>query len=169
MRGIPLLVVLLAACSHAGKPPAGVVEAKAAAAKPGAPRWAVLAQPARWVLHGPSDSGEPVPDLVIETYDIRTVGGAQVARLRWSEDGQPYPSAPVTQIAVTAAGAFFLDAGADDAAVTAALAGKPSITDPLQPMPASTSADGRYLEVRQEDVVCIGEGPPPDAGDCEDV
>jgi hypothetical protein len=148
----------------------------AKAGSPAAPAkgfWKILVTPkAKWVL---ADLEEDQDDSVtVETYDVRKVGNADVARLRWtnghddiSERGG-YPS----QVAVTEAGLYLLQASEDDAAVAEALKKKPSRSDPPKPYKGTKLNGGRYLQIEQKagkPVVCMGEGPMPGDGDCEDV
>src|SRR4051794_34758076 len=46
--------------------------------------WAPLvAKDARWVLRNTINPQSGPTEVIVETYDVRTVGDAQVARLRW--------------------------------------------------------------------------------------
>jgi hypothetical protein len=135
--------------------------------------WNVLVKPgAKWTLRGNMD---PPSRLVIETYDVRKVGSADVARLRWTmiapdgkrtdagdtETGRP------TQIAVTSAGLYLMWATMDDAKVTAFLAQKPSRSDPPKPYKGTAKNAGRYLEVEDDGSVCLGQGAVHGDG-CDD-
>lgn len=77
--------------------------------------WRSLVQPnARWVLQSTSGTGR----LRIEVYDVRTVGAAAVARLRWlrAEPGKPEEEAggggppwhSIQHVAITTRGLFIL-------------------------------------------------------------
>lgn len=166
MRTLPLALLALASIASADSP------------KPSAPGkgfWKVLVQPhAKWILD------EDMPDqhstLVIETYDVRKVAGADVARLRWTlidEKGERTDvgdsgQGRYTQLAVTPAGLYILWDKQDDAKVAAMLKGKPSRSDPPKPYAGTKKNHGRYLNI-QDGRVCIGEGPEPGAGDCPDT
>jgi hypothetical protein len=143
---------------------------------PGKGFWKVLIQPnAKWVLH--ETIGDSPRTITIETYDVRKVAGADVARLRWtltSADGKDKQDVGsneegrYTQLAVTPAGLYILWAAQDDAKVAAALKGKPSRSDPPKAYKGTKLNRGRYLDVNDDGTVCVGEGPMPDAGPCED-
>jgi len=62
---------------------------------------------------------------------------------------------PLTQVAVTDAGAYLFSASADDAKIRAALKGKPSRSDPPKAYKASNLNEGRYLTV-DDGLVCMG-------------
>jgi hypothetical protein len=143
----------------------------------------VLVQPnKRWVLH---DTFEKDRDrvIVVETYDVHQVGGATVGRLRWTakeneraKEGDPIGSQDgpcYTRLAVNDRGLYILRDDMDDAAVAAAVQGRPSRSDPPRPYKGTKKNGGRYLAVHaQKDgssVICVGDGPLPDAGECEDV
>lgn len=111
--------------------------------KPGKDFWKILVAPkAKWVLHDPNagnDAARKTATVTVETYDVRTIGKAQVARLRWTHKdsagestfggGQLQP----TQVAVTPDGLYLLDEAMDDAAVTTALKKKPARSSPPKP------------------------------------
>ncbi len=138
--------------------------------------WKILVKPkAKWVLH--DTVLDKKATLTIETYDVRKIGTADVARLRWtavSGDGTTKSDAALggsmtpTQVAVTDKGVYLLTADLDDAGVTKALAGKPSRSDPPKAYKGTKTNKGRYLSV-SGDEVCMGEEPLPDAGECEDM
>lgn len=163
------IVAMLLGVAHADAPK-----------KPGKGFWRVLAQPnQKWELveWNPPDSAKPdhAPNkLTITTYDVRKLDGADVARLKWSLNGsddnalQFTNAGPLTQIAVTDAGAYLFYASADDAKIRAALKGKPSRSDPPKPYRATKLNEGRYLTV-QDGLVCMGYEPLPDAPECEEV
>ena len=144
--------------------------------------WKILVQPnAKWTLYmlgdtGPASGSEFHPEpITIETYDVRKVGAADVARLRWRQGADSTDSplsgthAPrLDQFAVTADGLYILTADMDDAAITKALTGKPSRSDPPKPYKGSKLNEGRYLELR-DGLVCIGQGPDPGEPACEDT
>ena len=145
-------------------------------APPGKGFWKVMVKPnAKWVLHdtiGENKKGT----ITVETYDVRTIDGADVARLRWTyswgtKDTQDIGStemAKPTQVAVTAKGLYLLVAAMDDAAVSKALKGKPSRSDPPKAYAGTKLNKGRYLTT-DDGLVCLGVGPTPDAGDCPDT
>ncbi len=140
--------------------------------------WRVLVTPgAKWVLHNTFvDEGAARPTLTVETTDVRKVGNADVARLRWTHahaDGsEPYSGGVPGQVAVTPAGVWFLDGDLDDKGIAAELAKPPSQPDPPVTIDEQSREDGVYVHTwarGPEPIVCVGEGPAPDAGDCEDV
>ena len=136
--------------------------------KPGKGFWKVLVQKgSKWVLH--ETAGDKPAKLTIETYDVRKVGNADVARLRWTVDGkQIEPTAPFSQVAVTDAGLYLLWAAQDDAKVADELKKKPSRSDPPKAYAGTKLNEGRYLKIR-DGLVCMGQGPEPDAGECPDT
>jgi hypothetical protein len=140
--------------------------------------WRILVKPnARWVLHNTFQKGKSKDTVVVETYDVRKVGAADVARLRWTfhegkekRDIGNSDSGKYTQVAVTDAGLYILSADMDDAKIAEALKRKPSRSDPPKPYKGTKQNSGRYLNVDNGDkgpVVCMGFEPPPDAGECE--
>ena len=118
--------------------------------------WKVLAQPnSRWELKEtrPDDGRKPTT-VRIETYDFREVGGAGVARLRWTymsngsaKDIGDSDSGRYTQVAVTAAGIYLLSAEMDDAAVAKVLKRKPSRSDPPRAYAGTSQNQGRFLTI----------------------
>jgi len=146
-----------------------------AAADPAHPAkgfWRALVQPnARWVLHDRQQPGSRTT-LAIETYDVRKVGGAEVARLRWTLDdgsrrrdvGTTAAGGTLRQVAVTAAGLYVLAADLDGTRLAAALRGAPTHADPPAPFDATAETRNRYLHVADSGVACLGEAPPSDAG-----
>lgn len=151
--------------------------------KPGRGFWRVLVKPgAKWMLRDTiaEQSHETPRTLTVETYDVRKIGKADVARVRWTLStvggGDPDPEAlrdtqagAITQFAVTDEGLYTLWAGMDDAKVAEALKGKPSRSDPPKPYEATKLNEGRYLTVADDGTVCMGQGPKPGAGPCEDT
>jgi len=141
----------------------------------------VLVKPgAKWVLRDTIAERlhEPPRILTVETYDVRKIGKADVARVRWTlvGGGDPDPDAlrdtqagAITQFAVTDEGLYTLWAGMDDAQVDTALKGKPSRSDPPKPYKATKLNEGRYLTIDDDGIVCMGQGPEPGAGPCEDT
>jgi len=138
--------------------------------------WRILVKPkARWVLRSAMET-KTKAKVVVETYDVRKVGVADVARLRWtafSDDGTKTDwgssdAGRYTQVAVTDAGLYILSADMDDAAVALALKKKPSRSDPPKAYKGSKQNQGRYLHT-DGDEVCVGYEPLPGAGDCPDT
>jgi len=135
--------------------------------------WKILVKPkAKWTLS--ETIGEKNGVITVETYDVRKVGTADVARIRWTlksgsrtediggQDGR------YTQVAVTDAGLYIMEAAMDDKAVAKVLAGKPSRSDPPKEYSGTIQNHGRYLMIANG-LVCIGQGPRPDAGECPDT
>jgi hypothetical protein len=125
---------------------------------------------ARWELTSPIGEGT----VVAETYDVRPLAGAEVARLRWTFTGKDGKKQDVgdsaagryTQLAVTPAGLYLLDADQDDAAVTTALAKKPARSDPPKPYGPTEQNQGRFLDLIRTSwgpVACLGVGPVHDS------
>jgi hypothetical protein len=160
-----LVIVAVALSAHADE------------TRPGKGFWKILVKPkARWVLHDtiPEDTARKPGSITVETYDVRKVGGADVARLRWTHSsgtqnneigGGPFMP---TQVAVTSAGVYLLSDDMDDAKISAALKNKPSRSDPPKPYSGTKRNRGRYLRVDRGNV-CMGEAGLPDDGPCADV
>jgi hypothetical protein len=137
--------------------------------------WKILVKPrAKWVLHE-TIGEEPRATITVETYDVRKVAGADVARLRWTlrsgnetTDVGDSTSGRYTELAVTPAGLYILSADMDDAKVAATLKKKPSRSDPPKPYRGTKQNQGRFLSI-YDGQVCLGEEPLPDAGDCPDT
>lgn len=176
MRVLKVVVATLLVAGILGGTPSD-----AGGRKPGKGFWKILVKPkAKWILKNQISEQlhKFVDTIVVETYDVRKVGTADVARLRWThrmEDNQVNAEAlsvthagNLTQVAVTAAGIYLLTADMDDAQVEAALKNKPSRSAPPKPYKGTRLNEGRYLTV-SDDVVCMGQGPLPDAPDCEDT
>jgi len=152
----------------------GSVEAKGK--RPAKGFWKILVKPnAKWVLvEDTSDAKERGRHVITaETYDVHKVGNADVARIRWTStyDGKKVDDLGnlITHVAVTKKGLYFLDDKDDDAKISKILkAKKPSRTDPPKPYKGTKRNKGRYQDVRNGQV-CIGQGPMPDAGPCDDV
>jgi hypothetical protein len=98
--------------------------------KPAKGFWKILVRPgAKWVLNNRIDEQmgrQSGSSITVETYDVRKVGDADVARLRWSmgddtEALKATHAGPITQVAVTSAGLYLLWASMDDKAVAEAL------------------------------------------------
>jgi hypothetical protein len=167
MRSLALVASLLAsqaAWAERAMPPRGFFRALVVAG-------------ARWTLIAPGQRG---PQTVIaETYDVRKVGRADVARLRWSfiteggvRDDEWVGESLPRQVAVTAAGVYLLGEGEDDASVLRRLKRPPTYRDPPRIVGAMTTRDGEYAVVRPSSegpVFCFGEGPPRNPPPCEDV
>lgn len=120
--------------------------------------------------------------VIIETYEKPKIGGADVARLRWThvwDKGKKKrgkcdmcAGGQFTQVAVTPEGLYMLDASMTDAEVESALKGKPSRSEPPRPYTATKQNEGRYL--RREDragesQVCMGWEALPGAPACDDT
>ena len=158
-----------------------VAGAKAPAKKETAPAglWKPLvAAGARWTLVQMVEKAQKPGHVVVETYDVRKVAGADVARLRYTVTapggkGEALPDGPPAQLAVSDKGAWVFERGADDAAIARALAKKkPDYLDPPALVKGGTRKDGKYtnlIHVKKGDKVCIGDGPAKGAGECEDV
>jgi hypothetical protein len=147
------------------------------AAPPASNPWSPLVQKgARWTLiETTAEAGVPPRKIIVETRDVRIVGDATVARLRWtlvtgaekSNIGDSN-SGRYTQLAVTPAGIYLLDADQDDAAVLAALKRKPSRSNPPKEYKGTKQNEGRFLR-KDGASICMGVEPLPDAGDCPDT
>jgi hypothetical protein len=166
MRALAVVVVL------------GVIAGGAVRAEKKAPAkgfWNVLVKAgSKWVLH--ETIGDKSSTITVETYDVRQVAGADVARLRWTlgsgrdkRDVGDSAAGRFTQLAVTPRGLYLMDADMDDAKVTAALAKPPSRSDPPKAYKGTKQNHGRYLFIDDENTVCMGEGPEPGDGDCPDT
>jgi hypothetical protein len=149
--------------------------------KPPTPKgfWKVLVKPgAKWVLRDTIAAEEEKKNIItitVETYDVRKVGSADVARLRWTLRGNKEKrdvgdsdSGKYTQVAVTDGGLYILSADMDDAQIVEALKKKPSRSDPPKSYDGTKKNEGRYLTF-DGDAACMGQGPLPDAGDCPDT
>ncbi len=130
---------------------------------PGKGFWKVLVQPnAKWTLRENSD---PPSTLVIETYDVRKVGAADAARLRWTlikpdgtkEDVSSTNEGRYEQVAVTPAGLYIMWKKMDDAKVAAYLENKPSRSDPPKPYKGTLQNAGRFLSIEDNGQVCYGQ------------
>jgi len=140
--------------------------------------WRILVKPkARWVLYDTIEKDtKRRKRIVVETYDVRKVGGADVARLRWTlvgpkgekQDWGSSDSGRYTQVAVTDAGLYILSDDMDDAKIAEALKKKPSRSDPPKPYKGTKQNEGRFLKV-DGDTVCVGYEPLPGDGDCDDT
>src|SRR5258706_10029275 len=156
------LLLLLAPLSRGDEP------------KLGKGTWRALVKArARWVLRDGEAKDAAV--ITVETYDVRKVGAADVARLRWTlrargnkSDIGDSDSGRYTQLAVTDGGLYILSADMDDAKVAEALKRKPSRSDPPKPYQGTRQNDGRYLHVEPGPIVCMGFEPLAGAPDCGD-
>jgi hypothetical protein len=181
-RGFCLFAVTcLAACGGKAKP------AETAKVKPAdstthvgstAGIWRVLVTPgAKWVLYNTFvEQKDARPTLTVETGDVRKVGAADVARLKWTWAGlgasDEHTVGVPGQVAVTQAGVWLLDGELDDKGVAAELAKPPSQPNPPVKIDEQTREDGVYVHMwakGDEPIVCVGEGPVPGADECEDV
>jgi hypothetical protein len=154
-----------------------LIATPAANAKPGKDFWKVLVKPnAKWVLVDET-SNDKASSITVETYDVRKVGGADVARLRWTHRWGPGKDQaedfgggnflPI-QVAVTDKGIYFLNDTKDDAKIEAVLKGKPTRSAPPKAYGATKTNKGRYLRI-DGDIVCMGEEPLEGAGECADI
>jgi hypothetical protein len=138
--------------------------------------WGILVKPnARWVLKDVVDDdkspGHRRATVTVETYDLRTVGTARVGRLRWTAGKTPFEQCGAVclhRVAVTPAGLYFIDDDATDEKILEALQHHPARSNPPRAYPGTKRNGGRYLDV-QGDVVCMGDEPLTDAGDCDDT
>jgi hypothetical protein len=142
------------------------------------PFWHILAQPGGcWTLL-PTD-GDPERTLVIEAYDARMVGDADVARLRLWYNSDQGPTNDFgdadhwpRQVAVTKKGIWFLDVKADDQAIGRALHKAPTHVDaprPMEPAKANNWQWIRKAKTAKGEVLCYGHETPRDTGKCEDT
>ncbi|CAN5913681.1 hypothetical protein BH11MYX2_BH11MYX2_38910 [soil metagenome] len=137
----------------------------------------ILVKPkATWVLPNAMSEPNAKDKVIVETYDVRKVGEADVARIRWTysdDDGGKSELASQgelpTQVAVTAKGLYLLTAADDDAKITKALAKKPSRTAPPKTYKGTKINNGRFLSIDATGEVCMGYRRLPGHGDCEDV
>jgi hypothetical protein len=165
---LSIVVAMIAATSAQAEPP---VQKSAPNVEKGF--WRILVKPkSRWVLADTIDRSHGWK-IVVETYDVRKVGGADVARLRWTHVGpkgqkEPWSAGPYTHVAVTDAGLYLLSDEADDAKIVEALKRKPSRSDPPKPYRGTKQNGGRFLRIDGGEV-CVGEEPLPGAGECDDV
>jgi hypothetical protein len=125
------------------------------------------------------DLGSELKTLTVETYDVRKIDNADVARLRWTvrtgndketEDIGNTDSGKYTQVAVTSAGLYLFDRSADDAKIAERLKGKPSRSDPPKAYDGTKQNNWRYLRIEDDNEVCMGTGEfAPADGFCEDT
>lgn len=155
------------------------------AAPAGTSFWKIWTKPkAKWVLYDTLAEGKKGArqKIVVETADVRKIGAADVARIRWTyvwgkdKDGQTRlgdsDEGLYTQVAVTSAGLYILSDDMDDAKIAEALRRKPSRSEPPKEYKGSKANDGRYLRFDQlggETVVCYGYEPGPNAPACDDT
>lgn len=135
--------------------------------------WRALVQPgACFTLKNMGQAGKAGPPgdvLVVESYDVRRVDDAEVARLRVTH-ATPTEQAAANgladvpeQIAVTAKGAWVLDKKADDAAITKAMSKAP--TWPAEPRPGEATKASKWSFAKhghnaKGDVLCVGHDKP---------
>jgi hypothetical protein len=141
-----------------------------AAPKPGF--WKVLVTPkAKWVLADTQTN--PGETVTVETYDVRKVGKATVARLRWTYKTTDGTTRDITgkrgaleQVAVTDAGLYLLTKDQDDKAIAKVLDKKPDRSDPPKAYEGTKQNHGRFLTIN-DDTVCMGEviDAPDECGD----
>lgn len=150
-------------------------------AEPGPPTtgfWLVLVKErAKWILRDTTGNAEERVrnTIVVETYDVRSVGPARVGRLRWTSV-TPEEKGALDQcgfgcprrVGVTAAGLYFLAEDASDAQILAAIKRPPDRSEPPRPYRATRRNQGRYLRFDGQRV-CMGEEPLPGAEECDDT
>jgi len=124
MRGLTSLAVVVAVVTLLG-----ASSVSADKKKPGKGFYKVLVTPnAKWELKNVISHDGKSDKIIVETYDVRKVGTADVARIRWSLSYEGEKSALVngddlpTQVAVTNKGLYLLNATDDDAKIAQALA-----------------------------------------------
>jgi hypothetical protein len=141
--------LLFAALAYSQSPPQSPTQSPPPAHKS---FWKILVTPnAKWTLTDTVDKARS--KILVETYDVRKVGAADVARLRWTHlinkkdhnDWGDSDSGRYTQVAVTDAGLYILSADMDDAKIADALKKKPSRSDPPKPYKGTKQNQGRYL------------------------
>jgi hypothetical protein len=161
---------IAAARKPTGAPPPGGV------AKPGL--WQPLVATATsWKLINYNIRDQPDEDnaVIVSNYDLRQVGAAAVARLRWKtsagEDvgsGEHLPQ----QVAVSGHEVWFLPLNADDDAVSQALTRKPTFWDPPVDVHPTRKNKWRWVQTSSGKhglVTCIGHHQPRGGNECEDT
>lgn len=153
-----ILVLAAGAIAAARTPPPKPASAPAGAFRP-------LVQPnAKWTLLGPNGM-----KIVVENHDVRKIGAADTARLRYTvivpgkKPAELDAGAP-RRVAVSPTGAWLFAASDDDAKIAAALAKPPQFTDPPQLVKPSRSKNGDYvnlIHLQKGDKICVGRAPPP--------
>jgi hypothetical protein len=144
-------------------------------AKPGL--WQPLvAASTTWKLINYNIRTEPNEDdaVIVTNYDLRRVGSAAVARLRWKTsggedvgDGEHLPQ----QVAVSGNKVWFLPLNAEDAAVSQALARKPTFVDPPAEVHPTRKNKWRWVHTssgKNGPITCVGHYQPQ-GDDCEDT
>jgi len=142
--------------------------------------WKALVTPgACWTLPNVKD-GKPSTDdvIIVENYDARRVGDAEVAKLRFTRvspgneeivsDREHLPG----QIAVTKAGVWFFDRKLDDQTIGREMKKPPTYAE--RPRDLAPSKAGKWQFVRQTKtakgpIACIGHEQPRADGGCEDT
>ena len=180
---VPFAVMLIAVPASGGAKDGPLPTAPKDIAKSPAPApadlgfWGILVKPkARWVLKDVMDTNKSPkherPAITVETYDIRTVGAARVGRLRWTwNDKTPYEQCGAVclyRVAVTPSGLYFIDGDATDDKILETLKHRPSRSSPPREYSGTKRNGGRYLNF-DGDMVCMGDAPLADAGDCDDT
>ena len=165
------LLTALSACAR-GAHPEGPALPATAVETPRPEVWQPL-------LSGPKApfvlSGVAGDRLNVEVLPARQVGSVQVVSWRWvhvrGRVSFPFDGAP-NLMALSPVSVFLLGADAPDDEVLDVVTSTPVYYRASRPVPPQTREDGRYQTVwrlGEEVVVCLGEGPPPDAPACEDV
>jgi len=126
--------------------------------------WAAVMKPGAVFSFNDHMDGGPDDFTTVEATvtAVKDEGGQHVIALTWSIGGEPGVGALPATISVGPAGVVFGDGG-----------GGPSVlTWPAATATTELPRDGFTLYIRAGELpgeLCYGEGPPPDAGDCEDV
>lgn len=158
-RWVGVLLVLLLAFPLADAAPAR---------GPGKNFWRILVKPGgKWILYlAQKDKLDEELALTINTYDVRKVAGADVARLRGAiNTPQPddFDLQPFSQVAVTAAGIYLLRANMNDAMIAEALKHEPSFPDPPKAAHKTDGVKDEFVELHDNAIVCVGFRGPPHA------
>lgn len=142
--------------------------------------WKALVVPgACWTLPN-FNSNKPNTDdvIIVENYDARRVGDAEVAKLRFTRvspgnevnvsDKEHLPG----QIAVTKAGVWFFDRKLDDQTIGREMKKPPTHAE--RPRDLAPSKAGKWQFVRNArtakgPIACIGHEQPRAGGGCEDT
>ncbi len=120
---------------------------------------------------GPEGGQKPVE---VTTVASQTLAGQTTLKLMFTQDGQGVAQAP-SLVVLGPDTLHLLDASlvdADPADLADALSAPSPWPRQAVPLRPQSRADGLYASVwrgPEEVVVCYGEGPPPDAPECEDV
>jgi hypothetical protein len=134
--------------------------------------WDVLeSKGARWELN--DAVGEGGDKLIVTVASVESKGDHVIVELKWThiyEGGESESNGP-QRLAISPRGIWLID-GMEDAELAAALRAPAVFAEPPVEIDDMTREDGKYVRVDtrgDEKVVCLGEGPAPGAGECEDV